>query len=89
MLGAALHQVDELIAELDKGVTRPFRAQGEVEDLAVKGKGLVDIADLEGDVVDADETRLAGVGTAVIGLADRGHGLLPPGRCGAQSLYWI
>lgn len=76
MLGAALHQIDELIAELDKGVARPFSAQSEVEDLAVKGKGLVDIADLEGDVIDADELRPAGVGAAVVGLADRGHGML-------------
>src|SRR6516225_1988648 len=52
---ADLHHVDELVAELDKGVARPFCPELEVEDLAVEIERLIDVADLDRDVVDADE----------------------------------
>src|SRR6516165_1544888 len=68
--GSAVHHVDELVAELDKGVARPFGPEREVEDLAVKIESLIDVADLDRDVIDADEPRLAGLA----------H-VLPPGRC--------
>ena len=67
MWGRGFHQVDELIAELDKSVARPFAPEREVEDLAVEIESLVDVADFEGDVVDADKPRLLGIGLA--GLA--------------------
>ena len=54
-----LHHVDELVAELDEGVARALRPKLEVEDLAVKIESLVDVADLDRDVIDADEPRLA------------------------------
>jgi hypothetical protein len=65
--GRRFHEVDELIAELDEGVTRPFAAQRKVKNLAVEIERLVDIAHLERDVVDADKPRLLGIGLA--GLA--------------------
>src|SRR6516165_11747732 len=65
----ALHHIDELVAELDKGVACPFGPELEVEDLAVKIEGLIDVTDLDRDVIDADEPRLAGLA----------H-VLPPGR---------
>src|SRR6516225_3658647 len=42
-----LHHVDELVAELDKGVARPLCPELEVEDFAVKIEGLIDITDLD------------------------------------------
>src|SRR6516164_4147503 len=57
-----LHHVDELIAELDKGVARPFCPELKIEDFAVKIEGLIDIANLDRDVVDADEVRFAAFG---------------------------
>ena len=63
------HQVDELVAELDEGISRPFCALAEIKDLSIKFEGLRDVAHFEGDVVDADEPRLAPVN-----LADLGHG---------------
>ena len=64
------HQVDELVAEFDEGIARPFPPEREIEDLAVKFERLVDIAHFEGDVIDADEPRLVRVG-----VADLGHAL--------------
>ena len=65
--GRVFHQVDELVAELDKGVARPFGPEREVKDLAVEIESLVDIADFERDVVDADKPRLLGIGLAGLG----------------------
>src|SRR5689334_9255900 len=65
--GWRFHEVDELIAELDEGVTRPFAAERKVKNLAVEIERLVDIADFKRDVVDADKPRLLGIGLA--GLA--------------------
>src|SRR5215469_13672361 len=64
------HQVDELVAELDESIARAFSPKREIEDLGVKFESLVDIADFEGDVIDADEPRLARVR-----VADLGHAL--------------
>ena len=65
--GRGFHEVDELVAELDEGVARSFAAQRKVKNLAVEIESLVDIADLERDVVDADKPRFLGIGLA--GLA--------------------
>ena len=57
-----LGQVDELITHIDEGHAFAFSAQGEIEDPAVPGERFVDVADLDGDMIDADETWLAGSG---------------------------
>jgi hypothetical protein len=49
------HQRDELIAQVDKGLTLAATAQGEFENATIKGKRLLDVADFERDVIDADE----------------------------------
>ena len=57
-LGAAFHQRDELVADLDeRGAVHPA-AQRDLEDLLVERERLVDVVDLERDVVDPDEARL-------------------------------
>ncbi len=43
-------------------VSRLSRCEREVEDFAVKGERLIDIADIERNLVDADEARLALIG---------------------------
>ncbi len=53
-----LHQGDELVAHVDEGLALAFAAQGEIEDLAVEGERFLDVADLEGDVVHADQLGL-------------------------------
>src|SRR5271166_2537162 len=83
MRGGAFHHVDELVAELDKGIARPLRSQGEVEDLAVKGKGLIDVADFERNVVDADEARLA-----LIGCSGLGHACPPSWSMRSQTTIY-
>src|SRR5258708_10955306 len=55
LLGARFHQGDELITHVDEGLALAFAAQRELEDLAVEGKRLLDVADLERDVVHADQ----------------------------------
>src|SRR5258708_6457930 len=50
--------VDKLVAHVDKGVALALAAQGEIEDARVPFQRLVDIADLDRDMVDADEPRL-------------------------------
>ena len=64
---SGLHHIDELVAELDESIARPLGPKLEVEDLAVKIEGLLDVPDLDRDVIDADKSRLASVGLA--GLA--------------------
>ena len=78
------HQVDELIAEFDESVARPFSPQGKIENLAVKGEGLVDVADFQGDMADADEPRLRRAS-----LVDLVMRVPPAGRCGPPSLYML
>src|SRR5437899_933407 len=62
------HQVDELIAELDECVARPLPPKGKIENLAIKGEGLVDVVDFQGNMIDADEPWFRRVG-----LVDLGH----------------
>ena len=69
VLHRRFHQVDELVAELDKGIPRPFRPQREVEDFSVELKRLLDVADFEGDMIDADEAGFRGVGLTGLGHA--------------------
>src|SRR6185312_9612206 len=57
--------VDELIAHVDEGVALTLAAQREVEDPAIPGQRLVDIADLDCDMVDADQPRLLCFGHAL------------------------
>ena len=54
--------VDELVAHVDEGVALALAAQGEVEDPPVPVERLVDVADLDRDMVDADEPRLLSFG---------------------------
>src|SRR5207237_6133900 len=54
-------QVDELVAHIDKGGALMPVAQVEVEDLAVPFERLVDVADLDRHMVDADEPGLSAV----------------------------
>src|SRR5205807_1663383 len=54
-------QVDELVAHIDERVTLPLAAQREIEDLPIPGERLVDIADLDRDMIDADQLRLPAV----------------------------
>ena len=61
-LRAAGGERDELIAHVDERHARAAAAQRELEQPAVEGERLVDVADLERDVVDADQTRLGGLG---------------------------
>ena len=58
-LGASLAEVDELVADVDEGHPWMAAAQGEVENRAIEGQCLVDAADLQGDVVDADHVSFA------------------------------
>jgi hypothetical protein len=62
-LRATPHQRDELITHLDERGAVGALLHVEVEELAVEGEGLVDVADLEGDVVDADQARALAHGT--------------------------
>src|SRR3546814_1076531 len=53
-LAAALLQREELVAEIDEGGGLAPAAQLEIEQAAIEGQRLVDIADLEGDMVETD-----------------------------------
>jgi hypothetical protein len=81
VLRRGFDQVDELISELDESVARPL-PPCEIENLAVEGEGLVDIADFQRDVVDADEPR-----PRRIGLVDLGHASFL--LAGAIATYYI
>ena len=48
---ADLRQVDELVAHVDEGVGLALAAQREIEDAAVEGQRLLDVADLDRDMV--------------------------------------
>jgi hypothetical protein len=52
-----LRERDELVAHVHEGHAAGAAAELEVEDAPVEGERLLDVADLEGDVVDADEAR--------------------------------
>src|SRR5262245_28370609 len=57
-LPTALLKRQELISEIDESGIAVLAAQGEVEEAAVKRERLVDVADFERDVVDADGAGL-------------------------------
>src|SRR5260370_24359020 len=63
--------IDELVAQVDEGVALALAAQFEIEDPPVPFERLVDVADLDRDMVDADE----------LGLLAVGHSLPPVLRC--------
>src|SRR5690348_13654003 len=56
-LPVALREGHELVAEVDEGHRAGPAAQRELEDLSVEGERLVDVADLEGHVVDPERPR--------------------------------
>ena len=56
-LRAALLQGEELIAQIDEGRGLALAAQLEIEQAAVEGERLLDIADLESDMVETDGAR--------------------------------
>src|SRR5205085_6645049 len=63
--------VDELVPHVDKGAALAPAAQVEVEELAVPVERLVDVADLDRHMIDADQPGLLAVA----------HLILPRGRC--------
>ena len=58
-LRPALHQRDELIADIDERRVVRATAKLDVEQSAVELERAIDVVDLERDVVDSDEPRLA------------------------------
>ena len=54
-----LGERDELVAHVHEGHAAGAAAELEVEDAPVELERLLDVADLEGDVVQADEPRAA------------------------------
>ena len=59
-LRPAFGQGDELIAHVDERHAGAAPAQRELEQPPVERERLVDVADLERDVVDPDQTRFVG-----------------------------
>jgi hypothetical protein len=55
-LSAALLEGEELIAEIDESRPAALPAQFEVEQAAVEGQRLLDVANLERDVIQSDRT---------------------------------
>ncbi len=56
-LRPALHEREELVADVDEGGALRTASELEVEQSAVEVECAVDVVDLERDVVDADEPR--------------------------------
>src|SRR5579885_3324299 len=52
-----LHERDELVAHVDKGLALAAAAELELENLPIEIERCIDIAHLEGDMVHADEFR--------------------------------
>src|SRR4029077_1059996 len=50
-----LHQRQKLVAHVDEGLGLAAPAQREAEDFSVEGERLLDVADFERDVIDADQ----------------------------------
>jgi len=71
--------VDELVAHVDKGVALALATQREIEDAGIPGKCLVDVADLDRDMVDADQPRLFSFRHGRTPSCSR-HSLTPPKR---------
>jgi len=80
--GRAGEEREELVAHREEGDLALALDAREGEDRAVEGERGVDVADLEGDVVDADEARAGRGGIGRGGHATDG----PPGRSSAR---WI
>ena len=59
---AALLKCKKLIAKIDECGVLALAAQREFEQAAVEGKGLLDVAHLERDVVQSDRAGFAGLG---------------------------
>jgi hypothetical protein len=57
-----LHQRQKLVAHVDEGLSLAAPAQRELKELALNGEGLVEVADLERDVIVADQTGVGGHG---------------------------
>ena len=64
LLRAALHQRNELVAHVDERHPSPAASQLELEESSVELERLVDVADLERDVVDADESGQSAPGSS-------------------------
>src|SRR3954447_9721870 len=58
MRGGRLEEGDELVAHVDERMALALAAQGELENPAVEGERRLHVADLERDVIDADQPRL-------------------------------
>src|SRR5439155_20229282 len=58
---AALLQGQELVAEIDESHAVALAAKLEIENTAIERQRFLDIADLQGDVVETDGAGLAGV----------------------------
>src|SRR5947207_1387008 len=59
-------QIDELVAHVDESGAFAAAAQIELEDLAVPVQRLVDVADLDRDMVDADQAGLLAVAHLIL-----------------------
>jgi hypothetical protein len=57
-LPSPLGERDELVADVDERHPAGASSQCQLEDATVEVERLLDVADLERDVVDSDETRL-------------------------------
>jgi hypothetical protein len=57
--GICFHQRDELIAQIDEGLTRATSPQFKREYLPVKGQRRLDVVDFKRDVIETHKTRSA------------------------------
>jgi hypothetical protein len=83
MLAVGLGQRNELIAQVDEGLAPVLGSQLEVEDPALEGQRLLDVAHLERDMVHAHQFRAMLLGT---GMSRHATISLPAERlCGIAS----
>src|SRR5205823_7405391 len=80
-------QIDELVAHVDEGAALVLAAQVEIEDPAVPGQRLVDVADLDRDMVDADQPRLLAVAHLILPHGMRDAHLIPTDRARASAVH--
>src|SRR5205085_6103668 len=80
-------QVNELVAHVDEGAALVLAAQVEVENLAVPGQRLVDIADLDRDMVDADQPGLLAVAHLILPHGMRNAHLIPTDGACASAVH--
>src|SRR5262249_23172397 len=82
------HEGNELVAHVDEGLILAPAAQGEIEDLAVEGQGLLDVSHFERDVIDADQLGPCPVRLLCHGFSSCRRFLLK-WRCGREkSRVW-